>query len=210
MICNRFIVAFILAWLVTGCSSHGVPNTTETIVLMRHGEKPDGGLGQLNCQGLNRALALPQVLQGKYGRPAAIFVPNPGEAKSDEGHEYNYIRPLATIEPMAIQLGLPVNTQWGFDDIRPLNRTLAGDEYSNATVFVVWQHRYLIKIAKDVMRDMGGDPYLVPDWRSDDFDSMYVITVHNDANGKRHATLRIDHQGLNNLSAVCPGGRQAK
>lgn len=207
--CKRLIVSFILAWLVAGCSSHGVPNTTETIVLMRHGEKPDGGLGQLNCQGLNRALALPQVLLGKFGRPAAIFVPNPGETKLDEGHEYNYIRPLATIEPTAIQLGLPVNTQWGFDDTRPLKRILAGDEYSNATVFVVWQHRYLVKIAKGILKDMGENPSIVPDWRNDDFDSMYVITVYSDADGKRRATLQIEHQGLSNLSAVCPGG-QAK
>jgi hypothetical protein len=28
----------------------------KTIVFVRHGEKPQGGFGQLNCQGLNRAL----------------------------------------------------------------------------------------------------------------------------------------------------------
>ncbi len=39
--------------------------TVETIVCVRHGEKPKGGLGQLNCKGLNRALALPKVLIGK-------------------------------------------------------------------------------------------------------------------------------------------------
>lgn len=204
---NRLIIAFVLTWLVTGCSGHGIPNATETIVLMRHGEKPDGGLGQLNCQGLNRALALPQVLLGKFGRPVAIFAPNPGEVKSDGGSKYHYIRPLATIEPTAIQLGMPVNTRWGFDDIRPLKRALASDEYSNATVFVAWQHRYLVKIAKGMMKDLGGDPNSVPDWGDGDFDSMYVITAHGDADGKRHATFRIEHQGLNNLSAVCPGGQ---
>ena len=29
----------------------------ETIVMLRHGEKPAGGLGQLSCKGLNRALS---------------------------------------------------------------------------------------------------------------------------------------------------------
>ncbi len=33
----------------------------ETLVFVRHGEKPAQGYGQLNCQGLNRALALPAV-----------------------------------------------------------------------------------------------------------------------------------------------------
>ena len=30
----------------------------QTIVFLRHGEKPASGLGQLTCQGLNRSLAL--------------------------------------------------------------------------------------------------------------------------------------------------------
>jgi hypothetical protein len=35
---------------------------TQTIVFIRHAEKPKGGFGQLACQGLNRALALAQLL----------------------------------------------------------------------------------------------------------------------------------------------------
>jgi hypothetical protein len=62
---------------------------TETIVLVRHGEKPAEGLGQLNCQGLNRALALPVVIGKLFARPDA-----------------NYVRPLATIEPTAIAFAL--------------------------------------------------------------------------------------------------------
>jgi hypothetical protein len=41
----------------------------QTIVFIRHGEKPSGGYGQITCQGLNRALALPDVLLAKYGKP---------------------------------------------------------------------------------------------------------------------------------------------
>ena len=53
----------------------------ETIVCIRHGEKPHGGLGQLTIRGLNRSLALPEVLLKKYGTPQFIFAPNPN-AKS--------------------------------------------------------------------------------------------------------------------------------
>ena len=70
---------------------------TETIVLVRHGEKPADGLGQLNCQGLNRALALPAVIEKLFGRPDAIFAPDPAQSKEDYGRLYNYVRPLATI-----------------------------------------------------------------------------------------------------------------
>ena len=47
----------------------------ETIVFLRHGEKPEKEIGQLNCQGLNRALALPRVLISKFGRPDYLFAP---------------------------------------------------------------------------------------------------------------------------------------
>ena len=81
----------------------------ETIVLVRHGEKPDKGLGQLDCQGLNRALALPPVIAKTFGRPSAIFAPDPSRQKQDDGVSYDYVRPPATIEPTAIFFGLPVN-----------------------------------------------------------------------------------------------------
>src|SRR5271167_4292348 len=97
------------------------PETTETIVLIRHAEKPSNGLGQLDCQGLNRALALPPVLRKAFGTPAAIFAPNPSEQKTDDGKLYDYVRPLATIEPAAIAFGLPVHAEIGqsrIDDLR--------------------------------------------------------------------------------------------
>src|ERR1700748_900977 len=52
-------------------------SANETIVVLRHGEKAPDGLGQLNCMGLNRSLALPKVLIGRFGRADAIFSPNP-------------------------------------------------------------------------------------------------------------------------------------
>jgi len=90
---------------------------TETIVLVRHGEKPAEGLGQLNCQGLNRAVALPVVIGKLFGRPDAIFAPDPAQPKEDYGRLYNYVRPLATIEPTAIAFGLPVDASIGVSDL---------------------------------------------------------------------------------------------
>jgi hypothetical protein len=96
----------------------------ETIVFMRHGEKPKEGLGQLDCQGLNRALALPKILEAKFGKPTALFAPNPSQTKNDGGKDYDYIRPLATIEPAAIKFGLPVDTTYGFAEIDKLKDAL--------------------------------------------------------------------------------------
>src|SRR4051812_11649881 len=75
----------------------------QTIVLFRHGEKPADGLGQLTCQGLRRALALPDVLLPRFGTPDFLYAPNPGSKIDDRGGSFYYVRPLATIEPVAIR-----------------------------------------------------------------------------------------------------------
>jgi hypothetical protein len=102
----------------------------ETLVFLRHGEKPPGGLGQLTCQGLNRALALPSVLISKFGKADYVFAPDP-EGKVTEGglRQFAYIRPLATIEPTAIRLGLPVFTDFRYKDIAGLQHELTKRQY---------------------------------------------------------------------------------
>ena len=110
----------------------GVATAKETIVFVRHGEKPPQGLGQLDYRGLNRALALPAVIQKSFGKPDAIFAPNPSDQKNDDGEHYDYVRPLATIEPTAIAFGMPVNTQIGYDDIKGLQKALEDPAYRDA------------------------------------------------------------------------------
>ena len=96
----------------------------ETIVFFRHGEKPSGGLGQLTCQGLNRALALPDVLLRKFGRPDYLYAPNPAVKMPDPAGSFFYVRPLATIEPVAIRAGRSVNTRYGYNDVAGLRNVL--------------------------------------------------------------------------------------
>lgn len=197
------VTLLVFAWLLAMLSAETF--AAETIVMLRHAEKPDGGLGQLNCQGLNRALALPNVLLGKFGTPAFIFAPNPGVEKQDHGQNYNYIRPLATIEPTAIRVGLPVDTHWGFDDIKSLQNRLLDDEMNGKTVFVAWEHRLLEKLSRKLLKQLGGDPSQVPVWEGDDFDSIYVIRIDEDSHGKKSAAFYTDHQNLNHLDTQCPG-----
>jgi hypothetical protein len=97
----------VLAVTLTGACARA-DNATETIVIMRHGEKPAGGYGQLNCQGLNRAMALPRVLGKLFGKPDAIFAPDPSKAVDDPAGRADYVRPLATIEPTAVVFALAV------------------------------------------------------------------------------------------------------
>jgi hypothetical protein len=90
------------------------------------------------------------VLAARFDRPAALFAPNPGVRKKD-GVPYNYIRPLATIEPTAIRLGLPVNTDIGLDELDALQAAITSPAYRDATVFVSWEHRLVAKMAAQLL-----------------------------------------------------------
>ena len=172
-----------------------------TIVIVRHGEKPAHGLGQLTCQGLNRALALPHVLLSRYGNPVAIYAPNPTIKKIDKGVPYAYVRPLATIEPLAIRVGLPVNLDWGMADIAPLaDKLLAQTE---GTLIVAWEHHYGEKLAKHLLTSLGSNSAQVPNWDDADFDSIFVIRATGDDQGKRQVTFARELEGLNDLPQKC-------
>jgi hypothetical protein len=182
---------------------------TETIVVLRHGEKPVGGLGQLSCKGLNRALALPRLLIGRFGRADAVFAPNPS-VEVREGtltrKEYSYVRPLATIEPTAIELGLPVNTQIGFPDIAGLQAAVTAPAYANSTVFVAWEHKYAYDFAREMLRTYGLDRARVPAWPTDDFETMYVFRITRTAGAASPTmTFAAEQEGLSNsLQDTCP------
>ncbi len=175
----------------------------ETLVLIRHGEKPSDGLGQLSCQGLNRSLALPRVLAAKFGKPDFIFAPDPRQQTTDKGTLYNYVRPLATIEPTAIQFGLPVNTQFGFRDIDNLRQELTQTKYDGALVFVAWEHSLLVNLVKDLVAQGGGERSSVPEWGHDDFDSVYIVKLAR-VEGRLSVSFTRDKEGLDNQGAKCP------
>ena len=126
--------------------------------MLRHGERAPGGLGQITCMGLNRALALPKVLIGRFGRADVIFAPDPAEQMRESAfsnEEYSYVRPLATIEPTAIQLGLPVDAQLGYRNIAGLQKVVTAPNFANSTIFIAWEHKYAYDFARQMLRSYG-------------------------------------------------------
>ncbi len=176
----------------------------QTVVLIRHGEKPSNGLGQLSCRGLNRSLALPAVIGKLFGKPDAIFAPNPSVTKPDHFIAYAYVRPLATVEPTAIRYGLPVETQFGYTQIPELVTQIEKPRYRKALVLVAWEHVELVKAARKLMADNGGDPGQVPSWGYGDYDGIYVVRIQRD--GKtRHASFERLQEHLDGQPEQCPG-----
>lgn len=187
----------------TAKQANATAETTETIVMFRHGEKAPGGLGQLTCQGLNRALALPNVLLPRYGTPDFLFAPNPAEQVS-EGGLYSYVRPLGTLEPTAIRVGRPVNTQLGFRQIVELQKLLTQPEYAKSLIFVAWEHGYLRDFARQFLQSYGENPGVVADWPQDDFDTIYVFHLTR-GEGNPRLTFHAEQERLNGLPTTCPG-----
>lgn len=174
---------------------------SRNIVFFRHGEKPTpDGLGQLACKGLNRALRLPAVLNtlfGGLGRPAAVFAPNPAVMIADPEVLYNYVRPLATVEPTAIALGLPVNTQFGYPDTAQLKAALTDPKYANALVYVVWEHTAMNPMLRQ------WDPRTtsnIPQWTGSDFDMVIRLTI----DASNNVSWTKYQQGLDGQSTACP------
>ena len=192
--------------LVICGSPTGAAQAQETIVAIRHAEKPPASLGQLTCKGLNRALALPKVLIPRYGKPDRIYAPDPGTRIGQLGNlSYSYVRPLMTIEPIAIQLEMPVNALIGFKNVGQLEKELLAPENANSVIYLAWEHVYLNQFAKRMLKSYGKDPSVVPDWANEEYDRIYVFRI-KDVNGKKELTFTIDKQGLNDsLSDTCPG-----
>lgn len=178
---------------------------SETIVFVRHGEKPAGGFGQLDCQGLNRALALPAVIAAKFGKPDAIYAPNPSMQKKDDGALYDYVRPLVTIEPTAIQYGMPVNTAYGYAQYNELGQALVAPDQSGKLIVVAWEHHEIEALVRAIMKQYGSADAAVPGWANDDFDSIYIVKLNWDANGgPPRATFVHSQEGLNGRTKDCP------
>jgi hypothetical protein len=192
-----------LAVLALAAAPAWSADAVETIVLIRHGEKPAQGLGQLDCRGLNRALALPAVIDKNFGRPGAVFAPDPSQKKIDDGVSYNYVRPLATVEPTAIFFGLPVNASFGIVETGRLRAALEQPLYRNAVVLVAWEHKTLATIARDLLAANGGDPAAVPDWDKADFDSIYVVAITRTGDAAT-ATFAHTQEGLDGQKDACP------
>jgi hypothetical protein len=175
---------------------------TETIVFLRHGEKPADDKGQLTCRGLNRALALPHVLVAKFGKPGGIFAPLT-LARDFHGKSYSYVRPLMTIEPTAIMLGLPVDTRFAVDALEPLRAELTAPGNRGALIFVAWEHKQLVLLVRRILEGFGDFTDHVPDWPSDDYDSLDIVKIRSWAD-HRTAAFSQDHEQLDGLSDTCP------
>ncbi|MDJ0365726.1 histidine phosphatase family protein [Hymenobacter sp. H14-R3] len=163
------------------------------IIIIRHGEKPEEG-DNLSCAGLNRALALPTVLDRLMPTPPDYtYVPLIGT----DSENTSTARMFQTVTPYAVQHNLIVNSDYDVDNTKGIAKEL---RYQRGTALVVWEHNSIPEIAKN----LGIEEPL--EWPDDDYDSIWTITFSGGgAKGKaKHPTLTRSQESIH-PSATCPG-----
>lgn len=162
------------------------------IVIIRHGEKPPEG-DNLSCTGLNRALALPAVLNQLMPSPPNLtFVPVIGT----EDKHTTRVRMLQTVMPYAVQHNLTINSNFMVANTKAFAQQL---RQLRGTVLVVWEHHSIVEIA----RDLGLED--APDWPDTDFDSIWTISFSGGgARGKAKRPVLAKSRQHIRPSAICP------
>lgn len=178
------------------CFSHLAYSSTQTLVFFRHGEKPQNDSGQLSCKGLNRALALPDMLISEFGSPTALFASAPTHKLGSS------LRALQTLTPTAIKVSLPIHLDYHATETHALQKALLNNQDSDSVIFIAWEHHHLVEVVREIISEAGQNPAEVPDWSANDFDSVYLLHI-NRINGVRQVTFEHQYENLNQVSELC-------
>jgi len=170
---------------------------TLQIFIIRHGEKSNtidslscdssGVVGDnLSCRGLNRALALSDVLYQKVGIPAHVYVARPHTGKSTGSS-----RMFQTVTPFAVKYNLALNTEFKQTDTVNAAKSILTKKHK---VLVVWEHGNIPGLVRNL-----GVKATVPKWPCTDFDSIWIVTI----TGKQISFSMTEKEGID-PSPVCP------
>ncbi|CZS97722.1 related to phosphoglycerate mutase family protein [Rhynchosporium agropyri] len=137
----RLIIPFLVATL----------GSAKTVYLIRHGEKPaDGGNG-LTIQGMQRAQCLRSVFGALSQYNIGYIIAQQPKASGKR------TRPLMTVQPIANDLGLTVDTSCDRDDADCV--AILVDNYSGTgNILLCWEHDNLSLIA-EAMGDKSPPTY---------------------------------------------------
>ena len=152
--------------------------TASRIIILRHAEKTgidtDPGLSQA---GELRAAALSIAVPQYFGRIDHVIA-----AQSTE----HSVRPLRTVEPLALELGIRVQQRWKTAQYRDLATALFSEpEFEQRQVLVCWRHKTLQQVAFA----LGAAE--AEAWPETEYNQTWVVELSGD-----HSTLRTLYQQL--------------
>ena len=152
-----------------------------TILLIRHGEKPDARLGvlgvdarghadpaELSVAGWQRAAALPRLFSP--AQPAEML-PRPDVVFAAASHPRS-ARPVRTVQLLTRLLDLELHDRFTEADVPTLVQTI---RRRDGVVLVCWRHESIATIARSFLDE---ETTTVPDWDPQRFDMVWVLTVN--------------------------------
>ena len=180
------------------------PAEHDVVMIIRHGEKPDGttpGIDEngdeddssLTTVGWERAHALVDLFDPPHGtppsplaRPDRIYAA--GVTDDGEGQ-----RTRETVTPLADALGVPVDTELGRGDEKKLVKDVLTQ---SGSTLISWQHGGIPEIVDDFPSVSPRPP---EEWPSDRFDVVWTLTRTADGwhfTQTPELVLTDDHAGV--------------
>ena len=159
------------------------PQPPATILLIRHGEKPETGI-HLSEAGVARSKALPQLFGG-VGAAAPHNLPRPDFLFATRAGK-NSDREVDTLLPLSEALHMPISHEVADKDFATLAAELLSGKYAGKVVLVCWHHGSLPEFAKA----LGATPPYEK-WPETQFDRVWRIDY-----GSGKAKLTDMPQGL--------------
>src|SRR6478672_7078918 len=88
--------------------------------------------------------------------PESVDLPSGAIGLANE--TYDYVRPLATVEPTAIFFKLSVDTSFGFSDIIDLQAALEKrlTARRDTLILIAWEHKQIEALVKGLLDAHGG------------------------------------------------------
>lgn len=139
----------------------------QTVILIRHAEKPKKQADHLSSKGRQRALVLHKMFE-KGGSLRKWGIPNVFVAAQYIAGETSK-RSIETLQPFADQVGSDIVQNFPREEVKRIANWILNDPRTNgAVVLVAWPHSELDKIA----RRLGIE---TEEWSDDVFNRAWVI-----------------------------------
>jgi broad specificity phosphatase PhoE len=184
------LLALAMSAAVAGCASGPRPTppavsaggaAATLVMVIRHGEKPDGSHPGVDAQGKPDDSSLTATGWERANRLVDLFDPVPGPPRpglatptaiyaagaNDDGEG---LRPRETVMPLVSRLGLTMNTSYGAGDEKKLVEQVITQP---GPTLISWQHGGIPDIAKAFPAVTPKPP---SDWPDDRFDIVWTFT----------------------------------
>jgi len=177
-------------------------NTNQTVYLIRHAEAhPTSSFEDGNFVGAGqwRALSLPNFLPNALrgqSSPTRVYSIDPAQSFTlGADFSVSYVRPSLTVLPYAIANNLPYYLVAGFyigeaTDTGVAQATsdflftnLTGNNLSNQTILLAWEHEHYPPLITYLLQSYGGTvPVPTLSWPQTDYDTIWTVTLDGQGN----------------------------